>query len=220
MLWPVLQLLPEPTQVTKHLLFKAYIFQSLSILNTGALSSAVIAFEMTGQLTHLLPVLVAVIAATMVAQRLGPSIYDSIIKLKKLPYLPPIIQSGSAAHRIFVQDFMQRDLLYVWEGCTFRYLRHLLNSKKHLNVYPYVKSADSLILFGTVERIELQNLLENQLSRDRMIEDLKSKPSLAHGLNVASPTCPIHGQQQRFQVATIPENEVLEITTVGVSRES
>lgn len=77
---------------------------------TGALSSAVIAFEMTGQLTHLLPVIVATIASNLVAQYLGPSIYDSLIKLKKLPYLPAIIQSSSAAHRIFVEDFMRKDL--------------------------------------------------------------------------------------------------------------
>ena len=172
---------------------------------------------MTGQLTHLLPILVAVVVATLVAQRLGPNVYESLISLKKLPFLPPLIQSGSSGHRIFVEDFMERDLLYVWEGCTFRYLRHLLNSKKHLTAYPYVKSPESMILLGTVERIELQTLLENHLSKDRMIEELKKKPSLAQGLNKPSPTCPIHGSQQRFQVATIPENEVLEITTVGVS---
>jgi chloride channel 2 len=109
---------------------------------------------------------------------------------------------------------MQRDLLYVWEGCTFRYIRHLLNSKESFSVYPYVKSPDSLILFGTVERIELIDLLENQLSRDRMIEDFKNKST--QSLNRPSPTCPVHGSQ-RFQVATIPEDEVLEITSVGVS---
>ena len=176
-----------------------------------------IAFEVTGQLTHFLPILVSVIVALFVAQRLGPSIYDSLIKLKKLPYLPPILPSDSLGHRVFVQDFMERDLLYVWDGCTYRYLRHLLNSKKHLNVYPFVKSPESMILLGTVERLELQTILENHLSKDRMIEELKRKPSLAQGLNRPSPTCPIHGQQQRFQVATIPENEVLEITSVGVS---
>lgn len=80
---------------------------------TGALSSAVIAFEMTGQLTHLLPIIIATIASNLVAQYLGPSIYDSLIKLKKLPYLPAIIQSSSAAHRIFVEDFMRKDLFYV-----------------------------------------------------------------------------------------------------------
>ncbi|CAG2115079.1 unnamed protein product, partial [Medioppia subpectinata] len=216
--------------------------------NTGALSSAVIIFEVTGQMTHLLPVIIAVITATLVAQRLGPSIYDiavfatnnsikffsaviiavitatlvaqrlgpsiydSLIKLKKLPYLPPIIQSSSSAHRLFVQEFMERDLMYVWEGCSYRYLRHLLNSKKHLNIYPFVKSPETMILLGTVERIELQNLLESHLSKDQMIDDLKKSPPV---MTKPSPTCPIHGQQPRFHVATIPENEVLEITSVG-----
>lgn len=84
----------------------------VAFIFVGALSSAVIAFEITGQLTHLLPIIVCVIIANLVAQYLGPSIYDSLIKLKNLPYLPRIIQPSSSAHRIFVQDFMQRDLLY------------------------------------------------------------------------------------------------------------
>ena len=71
--------------------------------NTGALSSAVIAFEMTGQITHLLPVIVAILAATITARYLGPSIYDSLILLKKLPYLPSILPSSSSGHRIFVE---------------------------------------------------------------------------------------------------------------------
>ena len=48
----------------------------------GALSSAVIAFEISGQLTHLLPIIVCVIIANLVAQYLGPSIYESY-KTKK-----------------------------------------------------------------------------------------------------------------------------------------
>lgn len=52
--------------------------------NTGALSSAVIAFEMTGQVTHLLPVIVAILCATITARLFCPSIYDSLIILKKV----------------------------------------------------------------------------------------------------------------------------------------
>ncbi|XP_054160906.1 chloride channel protein 2-like [Oppia nitens] len=203
--------------------------------NTGAISSAVIIFEVTGQMTHLLPVLVAVIVATLVAQRLGPSIYDSLIKLKKLPYLPPIMSSPLKSHRIFVEDFMVVDMHYIWDGCSYRYLRHLLNSKKHLSVYPFVKSPESMILLGTVERLELESLLDRHLSKDQMIEDLKktsSKSSLNNNNHNKrpSPTCPIHGSgsggvgggvgvgggpHQRFQVETIPEDQIFEITSVG-----
>merc|ERR1719187_2631153 len=55
---------------------------------THTISISVIVFEMTGQVTHCVPVLVAVIIANFVAGALQPSCYDSIIMIKKLPYLP------------------------------------------------------------------------------------------------------------------------------------
>ncbi|XP_010291975.1 PREDICTED: chloride channel protein 2-like, partial [Phaethon lepturus] len=53
-------------------------------------STAVIVFELTGQISHILPVMIAVILANAVAQSLQPSLYDSIIRIKKLPYLPEL----------------------------------------------------------------------------------------------------------------------------------
>uniref|UniRef100_A0A4W4GVJ5 Uncharacterized protein n=1 Tax=Electrophorus electricus TaxID=8005 RepID=A0A4W4GVJ5_ELEEL len=57
---------------------------------THTVSTAVICFELTGQISHILPMMVAVILANMVAQSLQPSLYDSIIQVKKLPYLPEL----------------------------------------------------------------------------------------------------------------------------------
>lgn len=54
------------------------------------MSTAVIVFELTGQIAHILPVMIAVILANAVAQSLQPSLYDSIIRIKKLPYLPEL----------------------------------------------------------------------------------------------------------------------------------
>ena len=138
------------------------------------MSSAVIAFEMTGQVTHLLPVIVSLLSATLTARLLGPSIYDSIIILKKLPYLPSILPSSSTGHRIFVRDFMEKNLQFVWGKCTYRYLRHLLHSKNSkLRIYPFVKSPQNKILLGTVEKAELQFLLDSHLSRQRMLFQLR-----------------------------------------------
>ena len=57
-------------------------------------------------MTHCVPVLVAVIIANFVAGMLQPSVYDSIILIKKLPYLPDIIPSSTEAYNIFVESFM------------------------------------------------------------------------------------------------------------------
>lgn len=50
---------------------------------------------MTGQIQHIIPVLVAVLVSNAISTLLQPSLYDSIIMIKKLPYLPDIISSSS-----------------------------------------------------------------------------------------------------------------------------
>ena len=55
---------------------------------THTISTALLAFELTGQIVHALPVLMAVLAANAIAQSCQPSFYDGTIIVKKLPYLP------------------------------------------------------------------------------------------------------------------------------------
>lgn len=62
---------------------------------THTISVAVIIFELTGQLVCLLPVMVAVLIANAVCSYLQPSIYDSIIQIKHLPFLPDLPHSSS-----------------------------------------------------------------------------------------------------------------------------
>ena len=57
---------------------------------THSLSTALLAFEMTGQIAHILPVILAVLVANAIAQKSQPSFYDGTIIVKKLPYLPRI----------------------------------------------------------------------------------------------------------------------------------
>ncbi|XP_035829429.1 chloride channel protein 2 [Aplysia californica] len=68
---------------------------SLSGSVTRTISTAVIVFEVTGQISHVLPAVISVLIANAVANMLQPSFYDSIIKLKKLPYLPDIVSAKS-----------------------------------------------------------------------------------------------------------------------------
>ena len=84
---------------------------------THTISISVIVFEMTGQVTHCVPVLVAVIISNFVAGMLQPSCYDSIILIKKLPYLPDIIPSSTGAYNFFVESFMVKVEILSF-GCT------------------------------------------------------------------------------------------------------
>lgn len=57
---------------------------------TQTISTALLTFELTGQMSHILPVLVAVLIANAISQRSQPSFFDAIILVKKLPFLPKL----------------------------------------------------------------------------------------------------------------------------------
>ncbi|KAJ8782856.1 hypothetical protein J1605_009464 [Eschrichtius robustus] len=140
---------------------------------TGAVShtvsTAVICFELTGQIAHILPMMVAVILANMVAQSLQPSLYDSIIQVKRLPYLPDLGWNQLSKFTVFVEDIMVRDVKFVSASCTYGDLRNLLQTTT-VKTLPLVDSKDSMILLGSVERSELQSLLQHHLCPERRLQ--------------------------------------------------
>ncbi|NXX58336.1 CLCN1 protein, partial [Scopus umbretta] len=137
---------------------------------TGAVShtvsTAVICFELTGQISHILPMMVAVILANMVAQSLQPSLYDSIIQVKKLPYLPDLGWNHISKYNIFVEDIMVQDVKFISSNCKYRDLQTLLQSTT-VKTLPLVDSPETMILLGSVERSELQALLQRHISPER-----------------------------------------------------
>uniref|UniRef100_A0A8C1ZS53 Chloride channel, voltage-sensitive 1b n=1 Tax=Cyprinus carpio TaxID=7962 RepID=A0A8C1ZS53_CYPCA len=112
---------------------------------THTVSTAVICFELTGQISHILPMMVAVILANMVAQGLQPSLYDSIIQVKKLPYLPELSFGHIRYHFQISRDW-----------CIFR----------RDSACEYMIS---MILLGSIERCELQAALDWCLSAERRV---------------------------------------------------
>ncbi|XP_065514760.1 chloride channel protein 1 isoform X8 [Caloenas nicobarica] len=154
--------------------FSPYSFSTLpgkgAAALTGAVShtvsTAVICFELTGQISHILPMMVAVILANMVAQSLQPSLYDSIIQVKKLPYLPDLGWNHISKYNIFVEDIMVQDVKFVSSNCKYRDLQTLLQSTT-VKTLPFVDSPETMILLGSVERSELQALLQRHISPER-----------------------------------------------------
>eukprot|EP00112_Aurelia_sp_Birch-Aquarium-sp1_P022710 Seg65.8 transcript_id=Seg65.8/GoldUCD/mRNA.D3Y31 product="Chloride channel protein 2" protein_id=Seg65.8/GoldUCD/D3Y31 len=126
---------------------------------THTISTSVIVFELTGQITHILPVMVAVLIANAVVQQLQPSIYDSIIDIKKLPYLPDISRPG---YIINVGDIMDTRLFYITTKSTYLQLKNLLR-KSNLLSFAFVDKQDSMILLGSLRRPHLEYLLAKQL---------------------------------------------------------
>ncbi|GBP04873.1 Chloride channel protein 2 [Eumeta japonica] len=137
---------------------------------THTVSTIVIVIEMTGQVTHLLPIMAAVLAANAVAALLQPSCFDSIILIKKLPYLPDLLSSASRMYDICVEDFMVRDVKYIWDKMTFQQLKDILKENKAIKSFPLVDSPSSMVLLGSIHRWELVKVIEKQVGRERRLQ--------------------------------------------------
>lgn len=147
---------------------------ALSGAVTHTVSTAVIVFELTGQISHILPVMIAVILANAVAQSLQPSLYDSIIRIKKLPYLPELGWGHHEKYNVRVEDIMVRDVPYVSLNCKYRDLQHVLQTTK-MKSLALVDSAESMILLGSIERAQVGALLGQQLHPQRRLQALRQK---------------------------------------------
>ncbi|NWH68033.1 CLCN2 protein, partial [Geococcyx californianus] len=167
---------------------------ALSGAVTHTVSTAVIVFELTGQISHILPVMIAVILANAVAQSLQPSLYDSIIRIKKLPYLPELGWGHHEKYNVRVEDIMVRDIRYVTLNCKYRDLQHVLHSTK-MKSLPLVESAESMILLGSIERAQLGALLSHQLSPQRRLQALRHKALAEDGHRLSNASI-------RFQIST------------------
>ncbi|XP_055916791.1 chloride channel protein 2-like [Eupeodes corollae] len=136
---------------------------------THTVSEAVIIFEITGQVTHVVPVMVASLIANAVAEMLQPSMYDSMILIKKLPYLPDLLPTSSRMYSTWVEDFMQRDVKFIWPAMNYKELKGLLVKNQHIRSWPLVDNPDNMILLGAVQRSELMEMVQRQISKEKRL---------------------------------------------------
>ncbi|XP_006914479.1 chloride channel protein ClC-Kb [Pteropus alecto] len=126
---------------------------------THSISTALLAFEMTGQIVHALPILMAVLMANAIAQSFQPSFYDGTIIVKKLPYLPWIRCRKISSHRVIVEHFMNCTITTLAKDMPLEEVVKVVTSTD-LAEYPLVESTDSQILVGTLRRAHLVQALQ------------------------------------------------------------
>ncbi|XP_023113940.2 chloride channel protein ClC-Ka isoform X2 [Felis catus] len=126
---------------------------------THTISTALLAFELTGQIVHALPVLMAVLAANAIAQSFQPSFYDGTIIVKKLPYLPWIRSRKISSHRVTVEHFMNATITTVAKDTPLEEVVKVVTSTD-MAKYLLVESTESQILVGTMERAHLVQALQ------------------------------------------------------------
>ncbi|TMS32432.1 hypothetical protein L596_000268 [Steinernema carpocapsae] len=133
---------------------------------THSLSIAVIVCETTGQLSPLLPVLIALMVGNAIASFLQPSVYESIIKIKNYPHLAELPPSRISVHTLKVEEIMVHDVVCLTKTTTYKELRDILIATPHLRCYPLVTDIKEKILLGSVARKYLNYLLTTHLGPD------------------------------------------------------
>ncbi|NXD31058.1 CLCKB protein, partial [Spelaeornis formosus] len=127
---------------------------------THAVSTALLVCEATGHLSHVLPIVLAVLVANAISQKNQPSFYDGSIIVKKLPYLPPIRSRHIASYRVPVEEFMERRVVALAKGDGFQEVLVALDASADAE-FPVVESTGSPILVGTLSRSQLVAFLQS-----------------------------------------------------------
>ncbi|CAH2318469.1 chloride channel -Kb-like isoform X1 [Pelobates cultripes] len=134
---------------------------------THSLSTALLAFEATGQIAHILPVILAVLVANAITQKFQPSFYDGTIIVKKLPYLPRIRSRQINSYKVNTETFMNTDVKVLSTEASFDDVLMVMTSSEDLE-FPVVENTESLILVGKVMRSQLRRFLETHESQQHL----------------------------------------------------
>lgn len=160
----------------------AYAVVGAAALTSGAtqtVSTAVIVFELTGQTSHLLPVLLGTLVAYSVSGLFTISIYDLLLKHAGLPYLPRVYASD--VYNLIARDVMHTDVKFLTTTSTHREALELLHAPPYtresegtlyaqrVGIYPVVESTDRPVLCGAVSRGGLESFFRRARDRDRLL---------------------------------------------------
>ena len=119
-----------------------------------------IVFELTSQLSYMVPVLLSVLVGRAVASCVSSNIYETIGNDRNLPKWPDWMKQKS--YSLVAGDLM-RPLpppYYLVRYQTLQSLEHLLRQFPDVKAFPIVDSPNSMIYFGVAARYELEALVE------------------------------------------------------------
>ncbi|XP_025867765.2 chloride channel protein ClC-Ka [Vulpes vulpes] len=184
---------------------------------THTISTALLAFELTGQIVHALPVLMAVLAANAIAQSCQPSFYDGTIIVKKLPYLPWIRGRKISSHRVIVEHFMNRTITTLAKDTPLEEVARIVTSTDTAKFF-LVESTESQILVGTVGRAHLVQALQAEspswaLGHQRCLQDILAGGCPLEPVTLQlTPETSLHQAHNLFELLNL---QSLPVTSLG-----
>lgn len=137
-------------------------------------SIVVIMFELTGALTYVLPIMIAVMISKWIGDAISPrGIYESWIHFKGYPFLDNRDENGSSIPDVSAAHVMTRieDLTAITAtGHTIGSLRKML-SQHRFRGFPVIDNSRDALLLGYISRTELVYALQAALTTSRSLSD-------------------------------------------------
>jgi len=126
------------------------------------ISLVVILFELTGALSHVLPIMISVMTAKWVGDAFGKDgIYSVWIAMRQYPWLPPVDYRDKGETAAQIMTSIDR-LVTIEDGCTWSELNDLVKNY-NFHGFPVVRDGE---LVGYVTRDKLITSLEFLYSRE------------------------------------------------------
>ncbi|VDM37897.1 unnamed protein product [Toxocara canis] len=171
---------------------------------TRTVSVAMITFELTGQIVLIIPVMIAVAVANIISSSFQPSIFDSIIKMKHLPYLPDMPKATSAVHAIRVEEIMVRNVVCLSLKCTYRDIQTVLVQMPRLRAFPVVDHPATKVLLGSISRGSLLHLLNEQVGDECRHAEAKRRANVDNKLPLSLFSDRTHSILRKISRKTVP----------------
>lgn len=117
---------------------------------TRTVSIAMIVFEIIGQTSHMIPLLVGTLMAYAVSNSIALSVYDALLEIKNLPFLPTM--SGVTTYSLTAKDLMNENFLYLTSESKISDIAIIVNQVGYRPAtIPVVETANRKTLLFTVQ---------------------------------------------------------------------
>ncbi|XP_077369737.1 chloride channel K [Festucalex cinctus] len=179
---------------------------------THTLSPALLALELTGQFSHVVPVLLATLLANGVARSGSrPSFYDAVSISKRLPHMPSLAMALPGLLSKQVGHVLGATRVQLQKAAGPEEVRHVVNSSSETQI-PVVDSHEAATFLGFVTRSDLLMFLRQcgtSQRVDRHLEEICSiHPSSAL-------LCPQNTIQETFSILCLAGGRPVFVTDRG-----
>ncbi|KAL3657383.1 hypothetical protein V7S43_017702 [Phytophthora oleae] len=122
---------------------------------TQTVSTAVIVFELTGQLSHMLPVMISCIVAYFVSSMVTPSFYDIVAEWAGLKSVSYDVNEYILGQKL-AKDHMSPIPVVFTRETTYDEVIQVLSTHRMEGYFPVCDNEDSRMLLGCIRRYDLE----------------------------------------------------------------